>query len=137
MDDRQLIEAIRAIIKEETSALDEKMTNQVSSLREEVADQVSNLRDEMAGEFSSVREDMTGLREEMTTQNRQTHVLIENKFDEIRNLLREDYGRVADAAAKGAAVAESHQEILGTVKDHDNALQNHNKRITVLEGKAI
>lgn len=119
MDDKQLLEAIRGIVQQEVSS------------------QVNGLREEMTGEFSRVRADMTSLREELTGQNRETRILIENSTKRIENLLREDYGRVADAAAKGAAAADRQDEIKSTVSDHDHALQNHNKRITDLEKKAM
>lgn len=116
MDEKQLLEAIRGIVQEETGKI---VDNRLNSFREEISGQIN------------------GLREEMSSHNRETRILVENGYKRIENLLREDYGRVADFAAKGAAVAESHKELKGTVADHDRALQNHNQRITKLEKQAI
>lgn len=104
MDEKQLLQAIAQMIDEKTSGL-------------------------------ATREDLAGLatREEMTRQNNETRVLIENSFQKIQNLLEEDYGRVANAVAKTA----DYDDLKSTVSEHRNALVNHNERLTELEKKAI
>lgn len=62
-----------------------------------------------------------------------TRALIETGYQKIENLLREDYGRVADAANK----VQDYDTVKSKVAEHDNALQSHNKRIEALEKKAI
>ena len=93
-------------------------------------DKIGVLREEVAGQINTVRE-------EMNEQNRQTRVVVENGYKRIENLLREDYGRVSEAAAKGAAAADSQKDIASTVADHTRALENHNERIAELEKQAI
>lgn len=119
MDERLLLEAIGKM-----------MDNKIGALREEITGLIADGQKEMSGHIEN-------LREEMTRQNNETRVLVENGYKRIENLLRENYSRIADAAARGAAAAESHKELQSTVSDHDHALQNHNQRITELERKAI
>ena len=110
MDEKQLLEAIRGIVREETAVQTEAAENR--------------LRAEIAG---------LATREEMTKQNNETRVLIENSFQKIQNLLEEDYGRVADAAAKTA----DYDDVKSQVAEHRSALENHSQRLTELEKKAI
>ena len=113
MEDKQLLEAMAALLEPVTKRLDD-----------------------IQSELSEVKATMA-TKEEMTRQNGETRILVENGYKRIENLLREDYGRVADAAAQGAAAAESQKELQSTVSDHDHALQNHNQRIAELERKEI
>jgi len=80
------------------------------------------VREETAAQTEIIEERMTRL-----------EVSYENQTQQILNLLREDYSRVADAAAKTADYADVKSQVV----DHQRALENHNKRITELEKKAI
>lgn len=73
------------------------------------------------------------LREEITNQNNETQMMVENGYQRIENLLREDYGRVANAANKVA----DYDEVKGKVAGHDRTLESHNERISKLEKTAI
>lgn len=86
-----------------------------------------------------IDEKIAGLatKEDIERAERQMRVVVENGYQRIENLLREDYSRVAGAAAKGAAAADTQAEIKSTVADHNRALQNHNERLTTLEKKVI
>lgn len=60
-------------------------------------------------------------------------VSYENQTQQILNLLREDYSRVAGAAAKVA----DYDDVKRRVGEHQSALESHNQRLTTLEKKAI
>lgn len=59
----------------------------------------------------------------------QVKAVVENKYDEILKLLKEDYGRVSDGVKKVA----DYDKVKDQVKNHENALINHNERIAKLE----
>jgi|GEM_PF-5194872 len=82
-------------------------------------------------------EKLSVLDEKLTRQNNETRMIVENRFQEIKSLLKEDYARVEKNAAKGAAAADRQKDTDSTVADHDRAIQRHNERITALEKKAI
>ena len=77
----------------------------------------------------ATREDIAELKSRMTS----LELSYENKTDQILNLLREDYSRVADAAAKTA----DYDDVKSQVAEHRSALENHSQRLTELEKKAI
>lgn len=72
-------------------------------------------------------------KEDLEEKDRRLHILIENSMSRIENLLREDYGRVAGAAAKVA----DYDEVKGKVDTHQTTLENHNRRLVELEKKVI
>lgn len=80
-----------------------------------------------------LQKDVDEMKKEMGERMTRLEVSYENNTKEILNLLREDYGRVAAATAKTG----DYDEVKSMVKDHDNALVNHNQRITSLEKQAI
>lgn len=107
MDENQLLDAIRAIIKEETAAQTETIEKRLTQVE-------------------------TGLAKVDAGQTK-LEVSYENQTQQILNLLREDYGRVASSVSKTA----DYDEVKSTVAEHRSALENHNQRITELEKKAI
>lgn len=82
----------------------------------------SIVREETAAQTEIIEERMTKL-----------EVSYENQTQQILNLLREDYSRVADATAKTA----DYDDVKSQVAEHRSALENHNQRLTELEKKAI
>ena len=114
MNEKQLLDAIRGIVKEEISSVREETT----SLEERLTSQISELR------------------EDLTAQNRHTRILVEQEYGKIRKLLHEDYSGVAEAARKGVALVEPVKELQGKALGYDRALENHNQKITELEKKA-
>lgn len=101
---------------------DEKILAMLELLTQEQA----NLKENMA-----TKADLEGLATKIDIHD--TRTLIETGFKKIENLLREDYGRVADAANK----VHDYDAVKGKVAEHDRALQSHNNRIEELEKKAI
>ena len=64
---------------------------------------------------------------------RGVNVVVENKYQEILKLLREDYGRLAATADS----VRDYGEVKSMVSGHDRALKSHHTRIDALEKKAI
>lgn len=137
MDDNQLLQAM-------SQMMDEKLADIKSTMvtKQTLENQISNIEGNMITKqeldenkksiLRSIDSKIDSLREEMTRQNNETRMLVENGYSRIENLLREDYGRIADAANK----VQDYDELKNTVAVHEDALQNHNKRITELENKA-
>lgn len=126
MDEKQLLEAIRGIVQEETG----KIINEKIGVLD---NKIDGLREEMTGQINGLSSHIDSLQEEMTSHNRETRIIIENGYKRIENLLHEDYGRVEKNAAKGAALVECHEELKSTVADHNRALIDHKERIEKLE----
>jgi len=82
-------------------------------------------------------EKLSVLDEKLTRQNNETRMIVENRFQEIKSLLKEDYGRVEKNAAKGAAAADRQKDTDSTVADLVHAVKKLNGRITDIEEKAI
>jgi len=91
---------------------------------------IGQMMDEKLGEM---RTEMHDIKKEMSERMTRLEVSYENNTEKILDLLREDYSRVATAAAKTG----DYDEVKSMVKDHNKALVNHNQRITDLEKKAI
>ena len=107
MDEKQLLEAIRGIVRGEAAA-------QTEIIEERLTKVEAGLANVSAGQTK-------------------LEVSYENQTQQILNLLREDYSRVADAAAKTA----DYDDVKSQVAEHRNALENHSQRLTELEKKAI
>lgn len=117
MDDKQLLDAIRGIVREETKGI---VAEQLSEQTGRLGERMARLEESNSGQIGRLEERMTRL-----------EVSYENNTEKILKLLREDYSRVSAAAAKTG----DYGEIKGMVRDHDRALANHNRRITDLEEK--
>ncbi len=160
MSDMQLFEALRAVVREETGYLAAQVDENDKQLRELIGslatqktvdendrqlrelistlatqETVANLSTQVVQNDEQLRELISSLATQKTVDenNRHLRVLIENSMSRIENLLREDYGRVAGAAKKVA----DYDEVKGAVTRHESALENHNKRLTELEKKAM
>lgn len=88
---------------------------------------IGQMMDEKIG---TLRED---LRTEMNRQHNETRTLVENKYDVICNLLKEEYNPMAKRVSDTAAKVSDYDDLKSTISDHDSAIQNHNKRLTKLE----
>lgn len=113
------------------------MTEQeMQQLRVMMNEVVSEQLEPMRADIAAVKETMA-TKADLEKTERELRVLIENGPEKVAQLLREDYSRVADAAAQGATAAAGQQELKSQVADHDHALQNHAQRLAELEKKAI
>lgn len=131
MDDKQLLDAIQSIVSKETGKIREEMDARFAEQSSAIAAQMDA---RFAEQSSAIAAQMDARFAKQSSENK---TLYENTFERIQNLLREDYGRVAAAAAKGAVAAASYDDLNSTVSDHERVLENHNDRLTVLEEKAI
>lgn len=117
MDDKQLLDAIRGIVQEETGRIvDEKLTANNEALMQRVD---------------------TSIDEKLAANNKvlvdRVNVVVENKYDEILKLLREDYTPIRERVAEFS----DYSQVKSQVADHDRALQGQRKEIDELKKKAI
>lgn len=108
--------------EEKILAMLEQLTQEQASMRADIVDVKATM---------ATKADLEGLATKMDIHD--TRTLIENGYQRIENLLREDYGRVAAAADK----VRDYDNVKSKVAEHDSALQSHNTRIKELEKKAI
>lgn len=125
----------------EIKQIADMMTNQLHGVEDRLSANVEVLRKEMKLSIETLREEINltreTLREEMNltseTLLRGVNIIVENKYDQILKLLREDYGRVAVAVEKTA----DYDTIKATVAIHNEALEQQNTRIIALEQRAV
>lgn len=123
MDDKQLLDAIRGIVQEETvKIVDAKLSGLGASADKNVVDLETSIDEKLAANNEVLL--------------RGVNVIVENKYQEILNLLKEDYSPVAETARKTALQVQDYPEMRGQMKTIQNAVQNCNERITALETKA-
>ena len=122
MDDKQLLDAIRGIVQEETvKIVDAELSGLGVSADKKVVDLETSIDKKLAANNEILL--------------RGVNVIVENKYQEILNLLKEDYSPVAETARNTAQQVQDYPEMRGQMKTLQNAVQNCNERLTALEDK--
>ena len=88
---------------------------------------IGQLMDE---KIETLRED---LRTEMNRQHNETRTLVENKYDVICNLLKEEYSPVAKRVRDMESKFKNYDKLEAAVTEHEETLIDHNERLAKLE----
>jgi len=126
MTNEEMIKVLQQTMQESMQELKQDIRQEMQQSLEAEREYTSRMMD---SKLEPINQRLDGIEGRMT----RLEVSYENNTEKILNLLREDYSRVATAAAKTG----DYDEVKSMVKDHNKALVNHNQRITDLEKKAI
>jgi putative sterol carrier protein len=118
MDENTFLQAIGQMI-------DEKFKQELSPIKERL--------DSLEQGQKALEQGQAELRDFVAGENSKTRTLVENKYDVICNLLKEEYNPMAEQVSETAAKVSDYDDLKSTVSDHADALENHNQRLVKLE----
>lgn len=131
MDNNELLQAIGQMMD---ARFETEREHTAQMMEEKLAANNESLRYEM-GQMMEEKLEVT--KRELQESINGVDMKLDRHFQQIRNLLKEDYTPVAEAARETKEKVADYDEVKSTQADHAKAIQQHNERITSLEEKAI
>lgn len=87
----------------------------------------------MDEKLAPISERLDSLEERVASENSKTRALVENKYDVIRNLLKEEYSPVAERVRDMESKLKHYDKLEAAVTEHEETLIDHNERLAKLE----
>ncbi len=155
MDDKQLLDAIRGIVREEARII---VGEEIAANNDVLLRQTAEMMDEKIAANNDVllhrMDEKIAAGNEATLQKAYAYVdgiiaannevllrgvktIVENKYDEVLKLLQEDYTPLASTVYSTAQKIADYADLKQMLRSHERALQTHKRELDMLKKQAI